>query len=302
MTQNILSTKREFIKLGRQSRIESIRRGWYKFSRNTLSIVGISAVILIILIAIFAPIATPYPQHAGPFTDFANAGKPPSAQHIFGTDKIGRDIFTRIIFALRPALIMGIVVLGLVVPLGVFLGLVAGYKSGTWVDTTIMRLTDVFIAVPPLVLALAIASVLKPNLTNAMIATAVMWWPWYTRLVYGLSSSLKNEDFIKSAELLGASQLHIIFREMLPNFLGPILTKMSLDMGFVILLGASLSFVGLGEQAPKPALGTMVADGAKYLPEMWWYVVFPALAIVVVVLAFNLLGDGLNDLLSAEKG
>jgi peptide/nickel transport system permease protein len=256
---------------------------------------------LVILLAIFAPVVAPYPEHAGPFTDFVNAGKPPSLEHIFGTDKIGRDILSRIIFAFRPALIMGIVVLGLVVPVGVVLGLVAGYYRDTWLDTVIMRITDIFIAVPPLVLALAIASVLEPNLTNSMIAVTAMWWPWYTRLVYGLSSSTRNEDFVKSAELMGASRFHILFREILPNFWGPIFTKMSLDMGFVILLGAALSFVGMGEQAPKPGLGTMVADGARLLPEMWWVVVFPALAIVVVVLGFNLLGDGLHDLLSAEK-
>ena len=284
------------------SRLQNIRRGWYKFSRNTLSMVGLGTVVAVILLAIFAPWVAPYPEHAGPFTDFANAGQPPSLAYPFGTDMIGRDILSRVIFALRPALIMGIVVLGIVVPVGVFLGLIAGYARDTWLDTVIMRATDIFIAVPALVLALAIASVLKPNLTNAMVAVTVMWWPWYTRLIYGLSSSLSNEDFVKSAELLGASQAHIIFREILPNCWGPILTKMSLDMGFVILIGAALSFVGLGEQAPKPGLGTMVSDGSDYLPDQWWIAVFPALAIVVVVLGFNLLGDGLQDMLTAEKG
>ena len=284
------------------SRLENIRRGWYKFSRNTLSMVGLGTVVIVILLAIFAPWVTPYPKHAGPFTDFANAGSPPSLAHPFGTDMIGRDILSRVIFALRPALIMGIVVLGIVVPFGVFLGLIAGHARDTWLDAMIMRATDIFIAVPALVLALAIASVLKPNLTNAMIAVTVMWWPWYTRLIYGLSSSLSNEDFVKSAELLGASKAHIIFKEILPNCWGPIFTKMSLDMGFVILIGAALSFVGLGEQAPKPGLGTMVSDGSNYLPDQWWIAVFPALAIVVVVLGFNLLGDGLQDMLTAEKG
>ncbi|MCL4559528.1 MAG: ABC transporter permease [Chloroflexi bacterium] len=279
-----------------------VRRGWYKFSRNTLSMVGLGTVLLIVFLAVFAPWVAPYPAHAGPFTDFAHAGEAPSSAHLFGTDMIGRDILSRVIFALRPALIMGVVVLGLVVPLGVFLGLVAGYAHGTWPDTVIMRITDIFIAVPALVLALAIASVLEPNLTNSMIAVSVMWWPWYTRLVYSLSSSLRNEDFVRSAELMGASNFHILFREILPNFWGPIFTKMSIDMGFVILLGASLSFVGLGEQPPKPGLGTMVAEGADHLPDQWWMVVFPALAIVIVVLGFNLLGDGLHDLLSEEKG
>ena len=286
----------------RASRLENIRRSWYKFSRNPLSLAGLSLIGLVVLLAIFAPLVTPYPGHAGPFTDFPNAGKPPSSTYLFGTDMIGRDLLSRIIFAFRPALIMGIVVLGLVVPFGVFLGLIAGYSKGTWLDTVIMRVTDIFISVPALVLALAIASVLKPNLTNAMVAVTVMWWPWYTRLIYGLSSSLSNEDFVKSAELVGANKAHIIFKEILPNCSGPIFTKMSLDMGFVILIGAALSFVGLGEQAPKPGLGTMVADGSNYLPDQWWIAVFPALAIIVVVLGFNLLGDGLQDMLTAEKG
>lgn len=284
-----------------ESRAENLQRGWYKFSRNPLSLVGLGTIALVMLLAIFAPLVAPYPEHAGPFTDFPNAGLPPNSQYLLGTDMIGRDILSRVIFAFRPALKMGVVVLGLVVPLGTLLGLVAGYNRDTWIDTVIMRITDVFIAVPPLVLALAIASVLEPNLTNAMIAVSAMWWPWYTRLVYGLSSSLRNEDFVRAAELAGASNLHILFREILPNFYGPIFTKMSLDMGFVIIIGAALSFVGLGEQAPKPGLGTMVASGAGYLPDKWWIVVFPALAIVVIVLGFNLLGDGLQDMLSAEK-
>ena len=282
-------------------RVENFQRRWYQFNRNRLSVVGLGIVTTIILLAVFAPLVAPFPEHAGPYTDFARAGEPPSREHLFGLDLIGRDVLSRIIFALRPALFMGIFVLMLVVPFGVFLGLIAGYAHGTWLETVVMRITDIFIAVPALVLALAIAAMLTPNLTNSMIAVTVMWWPWYTRLVYGLSSSLSNEDFVRSAELMGASRVYIILQEILPNCWGPILTKMSLDMGWVILLGAALSFVGLGEQPQAPALGTMVSEGAKYLPDMWWIAVFPALAIVIVVLGFNLLGDGLHDALSAEK-
>ena len=162
-----------------------------------------------------------------------------------------------------------------------------------------MRIT--VLAVPPLLLALAISSVLKPNLFNAMMAVSVSWWPWYTRLVYSMASSIRNEFYVQAAELVGASKTHIIFREILPNCLPPIFTKMTLDVGFVILLGASLSFVGLGEQPPVPALGTMVADGAKYMPEQWWVSVFPGLAIMVIVLGFNLLGDGIRDMMSTEE-
>jgi peptide/nickel transport system permease protein len=163
-----------------------------------------------------------------------------------------------------------------------------------------MRITDIFLAVPPLILALAVASVLEPNLWNGMLAVSLMWWPWYTRLVYGLVSALRNEFFVSAAELTGASTMHILLQEILPNIVSPILTKMSLDMAWVIIIGSMLSFVGLGVQPPEPSLGTMVADGARYLPDQWWIAVFPALAIVVVVLGFNLLGDGLRDLLAAE--
>jgi peptide/nickel transport system permease protein len=285
----------------RRSRRENLGRAWYKFSRNPLSVVGLLTVLTVILLAIFAPYVTPYPEHAQPFTDFANAKQPPSWEYPFGTDTIGRDILSRTVFGFRFSLMMGVVVLSLVVPPGVLLGLLAGYYRDTWIDSVIMRVTDIFLAVPPLILALAIAAMLKPNLLNAMMAVSLMWWPWYTRLVYGLATQLRNEYFVKSAETMGASKAHILFREILPNCVSPIFTKMSLDMGWVILIGSSLSFVGLGVQPPKPGLGTMVADGSRYLPDQWWIPVFPALAIVVIVLGFNLLGDGLRDLLAAEE-
>ena len=294
-------TQQQFRELERKNRLDNLGRAWYKFSRNPLSIIGGTTVLLVVLLAIFAPYVTPYPEHAKPFTDFANASRPPSWEYPFGTDEIGRDILSRVIFGFRFSLTMGVVVLSLVVPTGVLLGLVAGYYQGTWIDTVIMRITDIFLAVPPLILALAIASVLKPNLFNAMVAVSLMWWPWYARLVYGLASALRNEFFVSSAEVTGASTAHILFREILPNMISPIFTKISLDMGWVIIIGSMLSFVGLGVQPPKPGLGTMVASGAKYLPDQWWIAVFPALGIVVVVLGFNLLGDGLRDLFAAEE-
>jgi peptide/nickel transport system permease protein len=281
--------------------MENLGRNWYKFSRNPMSIVGLCTVLLVVFLAVFAPWVAPYPKHASAFVDFANASLAPCWRYPFGTDVVGRDILSRIFFGFRFSLTMGAVVLSLVVPPGVTLGLIAGYNQGTWLDTVVMRITDIFLAVPPLVLALAITSVLTPNLFNAMIAVSLMWWPWYTRLVYGLASTLRNEFFVNSAEALGASKAHIIFREILPNCISPIFTKMSLDMGWVILIGSSLSFVGLGVQPPKPGLGTMVSDGARYLPDQWWISVFPALAIVVVVLGFNLLGDGLRDMFAAEE-
>jgi len=275
----------------------NLGKNWYKFSRNTLSIIGLLIVTGIIISAIFAPWITPYPEHAGPFVDFDNTGQSPSLQHLFGTDNIGRDIFSRIIFAFRGALIMAVLVLAIAVPPGVSLGLIAGYFQNTWIDTVIMRITDIFLSVPPLILALAIAAMLKPTLMNAMIAVTVMWWPWYTRLVYGMASSVRNEYFVIAADLMGASKFHILLREILPNCLSPVFTKMALDVGWVILIGASLSFVGLGEQPPTPALGQMVSDGARYMPTFWWMTIFPALAIVLAILGFNLMGDGIRDML-----
>ncbi|MEL7566605.1 MAG: ABC transporter permease [Dehalobacterium sp.] len=282
---------------------EEVRKKWYKFSRNKLSVVGLVVVSVVILLAIFAPYVAPYPQHAGKFVDYDHTNLAPSAKYLLGTDNIGRDILSRIIFSFRGALYMATVVLVISVPIGVLLGLIAGYFKGSIIDTIIMRITDIFLAVPPLLLALAIAAVLEPNLTNAMIAVTVMWWPWYTRMVYGMASSYRNEYFVIGADLIGASKMHILFREILPNCLSPIFTKIALDVGWVILLGASLSFVGLGEQPPKPALGQMVSDGSRYMPDSWWMTIFPALAIVVIILGFNLLGDGVRDMLAkGEKG
>ncbi len=274
---------------------------WYNFSRNKLSVIGLVIVILVILLALLAPYVTPYPEHAAEFVDFGNTMKMPNSSYIFGTDIVGRDIFTRIIFAFRYSLLMGIVVIGLAAPPGVLAGLVAGYYKGTKIDTVIMRITDVFLAIPPLILALAITSILKPSMLNAMIAVTLMWWPWYARLIYGIASSLQNEFFVQAAEVTGASTFHILFREILPNCVSSIFTKMTLDMGFVIIMGASLSFVGLGAQPPTPDLGSMVADGAKYMPDQWWMTLFPALAIIIVVLGFNLMGDGLRDVLAIEE-
>lgn len=292
------STNKKIVK---KDKFEGLKKAWYKFSLNKVSVLGLSIIIIIILIGIFQPIIAPYPHHVNAFVDFANASKPPSLKYIMGTDIYGRDIMSRIFYAFRGALVMGIGVLSVAVPIGTFLGLVAGYYHNRRISTVIMRVTDIFLALPPLILALVICSIMRPTLFNSMMAITISWWSWYTRLVYGMATSLKNELYVKSAELLGASKWHIIFKEILPNCLGPIFTKMTLDMGWVILTGASLSFVGLGEQPPIPALGTMVSDGSKFLPDQWWISIFPALAIMVIVLGFNLMGDGIKDMLSSEE-
>jgi len=282
-------------------RWEKIKKSWYKFSKNPLSIIGASIVLIIFCIAVFAPLLAPYPEHAGSFVNFEDASQPPSLTYLFGTDVFGRDIMSRIFFGFRFSLTMGVVVITLAAPVGITLGLIAGYMKGSFVDTLIMRLTDIFVAVPPLVLALAVCSILKPSVFNAMMAVSLMWWPWYCRMVYGISSSIKNEFFVQAAEVTGSGKGHIIFREILPNCYGPIFTKISLDMGWVILIGSALSFVGLGAQPPTPDLGTMVADGGKYMPDQWWIAVFPAFAIMFIVLGFNLLGDGIRDMLEVEE-
>lgn len=274
-------------------------RGWYRFARNPLSLLGLGLVVGFVALALLAPWVTPYPRHAGTFVDFANASKPPGGSYWFGTDVVGRDVLSRVAFGYRISLQIGIVVLMIAVPIGVTLGLAAGFYGGP-VETVIMRVTDIFLSIPPLVLALAILGVMAPTLTNAMVAISAMWWPWYTRLTYNLTRSLKHEAYVTAAAVVGASDAHLLAREILPNCVPSLLTKMTLDLGFVILIAASLGFLGLGVQAPAPELGSMVADGAKNLPDLWWLSVFPGLGILVAVLGFNLLGDGLKDLLDVE--
>ncbi len=290
----------ENIIIPRRDRLEKFRRLWYKFSLNKLSVVGLCIILFVTFIAIFHKWLAPYPEHAGAFVDFANASKAPSLQHLMGTDTVGRDIFSRVMFAFKGALTMGIGVLIVVVPIGGTLGLIAGYWRGKFVSTAIMRIADVFLALPALILVLCVSSILEPNLTNAMLALCVSWWPWYTRMVYSMVVSTRNEIYVKSAEILGAGKWHILMKEILPNCLAPVFTKMTLDMGWAILAGATLSFVGMGEQAPIPSLGAMVNNGVSYLPDQWWISIFPAFAIMIIVLGFNLAGDGVKDMLSNE--
>lgn len=278
-----------------------LRRGWFKFSAGGLSVVGLVLVVLIVLLALFAPQIAPYPEDAGAVVNFSNAMQPPSAQHLMGTDLAGRDVLSRLLISLRGSLLMGVLVLAIAVPVGFVIGVIAGYFKDTLLDTLLMRTTDIFLSIPPLVLALAIAAVLDPNLRNSMLAITVMWWPWYARLSYGIVTSLRSENYIVYAELTGARLGHIIAREFLPNVFDQILTKMTLDMGLVISMGSTLSFVGLGEQPPAPALGNMINDGIRYLPESWWLTVFPAITIILIVLGFNLLGDGVSSLFNVEE-
>lgn len=285
--------------MSQQEALSNAWQNWFRFSRNPTAVIGAIIVITSVSLALLAPYITPFPEHVGAVVDFRNRHQPPSAVHWFGTDNVGRDIFTRVIFGLRVSLLLAVVVLGIAIPVGVILGLLAGYFGG-WVEIVIMRITDIALAIPPLVMALAVAAVLTPSLTNSMLAIALLWWTWHTRLIYSLTRQLRSQEFVEAAETLGASKLHILFREILPNCASAIAVKTSLDAGFVILIGAALSFLGLGIQPPTPDLGTMVASGASFLPDYWWESVLPGCAILFVALGFNLLGDGLRDMFDVE--
>ncbi|WP_248905229.1 ABC transporter permease [Halocatena marina] len=285
------------------SQRERLGRIAYRFRQNPLSVLGLAIIIALVLVAVFAPVIAPSPRDAGyqghPEVHFSEKYQSPSLEYLFGTDGAGRDIFSRTIFGLRLSLWIGVVVLTLAVLVGVPVGLIAGYVGGI-PGAALMRITDVFLSVPPLVLALGVSVALKANLTNAMIAIAAVWWPWYARLTYGEVVAIKTEEFVEASRGIGASSFRTIFREILPNVIAPITVKISLDMGYAILVAAALGFIGLGAQPPTPELGTMVSQGRNNLPEVWWHSTFPGLAIFVTVLGFNFLGDGLRDMFDVE--
>jgi len=256
--------------------------------------------LIVILCAVFAPELAPYPEDAAGANHFDRTGEPPSTEHYFGTDMNGRDIFSRILFGARSSLMMGTLVLSIAIPVGTSLGLVAGYMGGK-TNAVIMRTVDMFLAVPATLLALAVTAIIGPTLTNAMLAISIAWWPWFARLVQGEVQSVKQESFVEASESLGASKFHVMFKEVLPNIMAPVTVKATIDMGFVILIGASLGFLGLGAQPPTPDWGVMIAQGRANLTTAWWIATFPGLAISFTVLGLNLIGDGLRDVLDVEE-
>jgi peptide/nickel transport system permease protein len=225
---------------------------------------------------------------------------PPSREHLFGTDWLGRDVFSRVILGARIALEVSVLVVSLAILVGVPLGAVAGYRRG-WADGLIMRVTDLFLAFPPLLLAMAIVAALGPGLENAALALVISWWPWYARLARGLAVSLREWPFVVAARAMGIRERTIVLRHIVPNSLGPIVVQATIDLGTVILAAGSLAFIGLGARPPAPDWGLMVAEGRQYLLEQWWLSTFPGLAIFVAVLAFNLVGDVLLRLLDPRQ-
>ena len=295
-----VSSTLDLRKNGTSARWENFRRGVYRFRSNALSMVGLGMLFIVIIIAFVAPWVVPYPEDATGTTHILERFQPPSATHFFGTDKIGRDVFSRVFMGAGLALQIGIVIISLAATIGITLGAVAGY-FGRWVDDLIMRITDIFLAVPALVLAIAITAALGKGITNVMIGISLVWWPGFARLTRSLVLSLKEEAFVEAANGIGASHARIFFRNILPNAVSPIVVKMSTDFGFAVLTAAALGFIGLGAQPPTPEWGAMINDGRAYFPSEWWVATFPGLAIFVVVFSWNLLGDGLRDVLDPRS-
>ncbi|MGE5376821.1 MAG: ABC transporter permease [Bacteroidota bacterium] len=268
--------------------------------REPLSLISTIIIFLFILVAIFALQVAPYPEQGLGKTNASESLQPPSSEHWFGTDKLGRDVLSRVIVGARPALIIPIFVVMFAVMIGAPLGALAGYKGG-WLDEVIMRVTDLFLAFPSLLLAMAIASALGRGLDKAALALIISWWPWYTRIARGVAVGLRERYFVEAAQAVGVSDLVIILRHILPNTISPILVQATVDMGTVILAMGGLAFLGLGTQPPLPDWGLMVSEGRQYILEQWWIATFPGLAIFIIVLAFNLLGDTLRDIFDPRQ-
>jgi peptide/nickel transport system permease protein len=267
---------------------------------NGLLWLGAAIVGALVAIAVFAPLIAPFPGDAGSATHPLDSFLAPSWKHWFGTDEVGRDVFSRVLYGARISLAIAALVILFSLAVGVPLGIAAGYFGGI-VDNVLMRITDVFLAFPALLLALALASVLSPSVSNATLAIALTWWPWYARLARGQAASVAGRPYIESCRALGISRARTLLRHVLPNSVTPVIVQASLDVGGVILTAAALSFLGLGAQDPTPEWGLMVSEGQAYFTTQWWLVTFPGVAILLAALAFNLVGDGLRDRLDPRR-
>jgi peptide/nickel transport system permease protein len=284
----------------RRSATRELRRYARIFARSVLSVTGLVLVLAFLATAALGPRIVPYPEDARGAVHLDEKLLPPSARHWFGTDEVGDDVYTRVILGARVSLQIGLLITLVAALAGVPLGVLAGYAGGA-LGEAIMRVTDVFLSVPALVLALAVVGALGPGIVNAMIALSLVWWPGYVRLVQGKTLALKGETYVEAARAVGTGRLRIVFVHILPNCVSPIVVKASMDMGTAILGAAGLGFIGLGAQPPYPEWGAMISIGRNYLPTWWWYSTFPGLFIYLTVLGFNLLGDGLRDILDPKS-
>lgn len=287
----VLHSKCRFLTRRMQPSLKELGLTFYVIRKSPLAVTGSAIVLSFIFLAIFGSRIAPYSPYD---TNIANRFSPPSLSHPLGTDKLGRDVLSRVLYGAKYSAAAGIIVLAIAVPIGVILGGIAGLFGG-WVDELIMRLTDIFLAFPYLILAMAVSAALGPGLKNAMAAMSLIWWPMYARLVRGQAVSVRENAYVEAARAKGASRLFIIRRHILPNCLSPVLVTLTLDMGGVILTAAALSFLGFGAQPPLPEWGRMISDGRIYLFQAWWVPTFPGIAISLTVLGFNLLGDGIRD-------
>jgi ABC-type dipeptide/oligopeptide/nickel transport system permease subunit len=272
---------------GRQRRGRAVLRF---LRRNPLALLGLTLFLLWVALSVFAPLVAPY----GPLEQhIVDRLQGPSGTYWFGTDQLGRDNFSRVLYGGRLSLPAGLAVVVLAGLIGTALGAVAGFVGG-WVDELLMRLTEVFMAFPTIILAMAIAAALGPSLLNAVFAMVVVWWPNYARVVRALVLTVRNNEYVDAARALGAHDARILWRTVLPNCIAPVLVLATLDLGNAILIFAGLSFLGLGPEPSTPEWGRMVADGIQYF-DQWWVAAFPGFAIFTVVIAFNFIGDGLGD-------
>jgi len=282
-----------------QSWFEEWRRGAHRFSHSRLSVIGLCMVLLLVVVAITGSWWVPYPEDATGALHISQRFQSPDLAHLFGTDEVGRDVFSRVVLGTRISFQVGAIILVVAISIGVTLGGIAGYAGG-WANEIIMRITDIMLTFPGIFLALAITAALGPGVRNAMLALSITWWPGYARLVQAQVLSAREDDYVEAARSIGAGHRRILFRHILPNLLSAIIVKASMDIGFAILSLAALGFIGVGAQQPTPEWGAMVAFGRRFLPHYWWYSTFPGLAMFFTVFGFNMLGDGLRDVLDPQ--
>lgn len=265
------------------------------------ALIGTSLITILILVAIAAPLLAPYPDQGRGEANVPARDLAPSSEHLFGTDHLGRDVLSRVMFGGRPAIGVALAVVLLAILIGVPLGMIAGYRGG-WLDEALMRFTDLFLAFPPLLLAMVITATLGASLFHAGLALAISWWPWYARLARTVTQSLRHEPFVDAARVFGVREPIILARHVFRNATTPILVQATIDAGTVILAVGALAFLGLAAQPPTPDWGLMVAEGRTTVVTEWWISTFPGLAIFAAVLGFNLLGDALRDVLDPRTG